>query len=191
MSDALAALSPQDLEAIAERMRSDEFDALAAGYFVRRALGMPIGGHKLSREVTSEAELSPEQVLALTALLEGKTNAEAAQRAGVARETVSRWLARDAAFVACYKNRKAEIMRKAASELSSLVHDAVGAMRELVTQKNDPGIRLKAALRILEWNNVTKPDEYRVDVSAGDVETDWKIAQNENKLRELLANIGD
>jgi hypothetical protein len=158
MSDDLARLTLQDLEAHAERVQNDDFDKLAAGYFVRRALGMPIGGHRMSQEVTSEAELSPEQVLALTALLEGKTNAEAAQRAGVARETVSRWFARDAVFVACYKNRKAEIMQKAAGELSSLVHDAIGAMRELVKQNKGPRIRLKAAMRILEWNNVTGPD---------------------------------
>jgi hypothetical protein len=191
MSDALGRLTPQHLEALAERVQSDEFDTLAAGYIVRRALGMPIGGHKMSRDVTSEAELSSEQVLALTALLEGKTNAEAAQRAGVARETVSRWFARDAVFVACYKNRKAEIMQKAAGELSSLVHDAIGAMRELVTQKNDPGIRLPAAMRILEWTNVTRPADYPVDVTAEDIETDWKIARQDEKMRQLLASIGD
>jgi hypothetical protein len=191
MSDALGTLTPQGLAAIAERVKSEEFDTLAAGYLIRQALGMPLGGHRMSQGVTSEDRLSPEQVLALTALLEGKTNAEAAQRAGVARETVSRWFARDAAFVACYRNRKAEIMQKAAGELSCLVHDAINAMRELVGQRNDPGIRLKAAMRILEWNNVTRPDEYPVDVSAEDIETDWKIARQDEKLRQLIASIGE
>jgi hypothetical protein len=189
MSDALAGLTTQRLEAIADLVKSDEFDTLAAGHLIRRALGISLGGHRMSQEVTSEAELSPEQVLVLTALLEGKTNAEAAQRAGVARETVSRWFARDAAFVACYKNRKAEVMQKAAGELASLVHDAIGAMRELVKQKKDPGIRLKAALRILEWNNVTRPDEYPVDVTAEDIETDWKIARQDKKMREIIASM--
>lgn len=37
--------------------------------------------------------LSPAQALAVTALIGGATHAEAAEAAGVARETVSRWLA--------------------------------------------------------------------------------------------------
>jgi cephalosporin hydroxylase len=42
--------------------------------------------------------LTPSQVLAVSALTGGSTHAEAAQVAGVARETVSRWIARHPAF---------------------------------------------------------------------------------------------
>lgn len=44
------------------------------------------------------ATLTPSQVLAVSALTGGSTHAEAAQMAGVARETVSRWISRHPAF---------------------------------------------------------------------------------------------
>jgi transposase len=47
----------------------------------------------------------------IEALASGSTVTEAAERAGVARETVSRWVQRDPEFIAELQNRRAEMAR--------------------------------------------------------------------------------
>ena len=78
-------------------------------------------------------ELSPTQELALEALLAGKTQVEAAEEAGVARETVNRWLGRHPGFIAAYRQRR-QARAAAAEEIAAnldrraieVVADAVG-----------------------------------------------------------------
>jgi hypothetical protein len=204
MSDVLAKLTPQGLEALAERARSHEFDTLAAGFMLRRAMGVPVGVdmrrpvgvHEMPPEFT-EIELTPAQALALAALLEGKTHAEAAQRAGVCRETVTHWANRDPNFVAAYQNGKVELLAAATAELRMLVKDAVGAMRDLLTQTGDLSVRHKVAMQILGSFGVMSPGEYAW-TTPQEVEARWleaerhrKIhkaeAENDLKLREALA----
>jgi hypothetical protein len=78
-------------------------------------------------------ELSERQQIALEALLEGKTHAEAAERAGVHRVTVSKWSAGHPAFQAELNRRRAEInVQRAARlrELDAAALDAVAAQLE-------------------------------------------------------------
>ena len=63
----------------------------------------------MSQNVTLHAAISPRQSLAAAALAGGSTVTEAAEKAGVARETVSRWLHRDAEFIAELQNFRAEL----------------------------------------------------------------------------------
>jgi transcriptional regulator with XRE-family HTH domain len=78
-------------------------------------------------------ELSPAQELALEALLAGKTQVEAAEAAGVARETVNRWYKRHPGFIAAYRQRR-QARAAAAEEVAAnldrqameVVADAVG-----------------------------------------------------------------
>jgi hypothetical protein len=184
--DPLAAFRPAEMEPLCEWAQSDEVDRLALGYVLRRALGLPIGGsYRMSPGVTPD-ELSPAQELALTALLEGRTHAEAAERAGVCRVTVTRWVNGDSAFMAAVRNRRGELTRADAHALASLRSDAIAAMRELVTQRDDPGIRLKAAVRILAWTG--SDDAPRTDVTVREVEIEMMEAAESDRLREALAS---
>jgi hypothetical protein len=53
----------------------------------------------MSQNVTLSTRISPAQAAAIAALATGSTVTEAAQQAGVARETVSRWVHRDPDFI--------------------------------------------------------------------------------------------
>src|SRR5271165_2713675 len=73
-------------------------------------------GHPLSRKtstmsqnVTLPAMISPAQSLAVAALVNGSSITQAAEKAGVTRETVSRWVHRNPAFIAELQNARAEI----------------------------------------------------------------------------------
>ena len=63
----------------------------------------------MSQNVTLPTMVSPAQLLAVAALVNGSTVTQAAEKAGVARETVSRWVHRDPAFIAELQNTRAEI----------------------------------------------------------------------------------
>ena len=63
----------------------------------------------MSQNVTLPTMVSPAQSLAVAALVNGSTVTQAAEKAGVARETVSRWVHRDPAFIAELQNTRAEI----------------------------------------------------------------------------------
>ena len=77
-----------------------------------------------------ETSLSEKQELALTALLLGARVDEAAEEAGVARETVSRWRNHDPAFMAELRRRQAELWGEARDQLRGLAACAVTCLRE-------------------------------------------------------------
>ena len=82
----------------------------------------------MSQNVTLPAEISPAQSLAVAALANGSTITEAAERAGVARETVSRWANDDPDFIAELQNTRAEMaaqLRWRARDARQTVHRGV------------------------------------------------------------------
>jgi len=94
----------------------------------------------MSQNVTLSAIISAAQSLAVEALASGSTVTEAAEKAGVARETVSRWVHRDPEFIAELQNRRAEMAAQVRCALEALgrvvgdlglrgrIHDAQGAL---------------------------------------------------------------
>jgi hypothetical protein len=63
----------------------------------------------MSQKVTLSAIISPPQWLAVLSLASETSITKVAEKAGVARETVSRWVHRDPDFVAELQNTRAEI----------------------------------------------------------------------------------
>ena len=63
----------------------------------------------MSQNVTLSTTISPAQALALDALVSGGSITKAATEAGVARETVSRWVHHDPVFLAQLQNVRAEL----------------------------------------------------------------------------------
>jgi hypothetical protein len=89
--------------------------------------------HKLS--------LTPQKELAITLLLAGKTDQEAAIAAGVARETICRWRSRCPFFEAEFNRRRREIWESQKIRLHALVGDAITTIAEAV--KTDASIAMK------------------------------------------------
>ena len=83
----------------------------------------------MSQNVTLSTMISPAQQTAITALVSGSTVTVAAGKAGVARETVSRWLHRDPAFMAELQNSRAEMAAQTRCALESLGMPSVAVLR--------------------------------------------------------------
>jgi hypothetical protein len=143
-----------------------------------------------SQNATFSEELSPDQTKAMAVLLRGGTQSEAAAEAGVARETVSRWLHRDPLFMSAYQNTRAELASQVRIELASLGRDAVGAIRETLSQTTDPALRFRAACKVLSFLVGDRPEAIK-PTTADDVETGLKQEASDAKLRKFIASLGD
>jgi hypothetical protein len=73
----------------------------------------------MSQNVTLST-ISPAQLPALQALVSGGSITTAAKEAGVARETVSRWVHRDPVFLAELQNVRAELAIQTRCTLEAL-----------------------------------------------------------------------
>jgi hypothetical protein len=80
--------------------------------------------------------------LAITVLLAGKTDQEAATAAGVARETICRWRSSCPFFEAEFNKRRQEIWLGHKERLRSLIGKAIDAI-EVALEKGDASVALK------------------------------------------------
>jgi transposase-like protein len=99
----------------------------------------------------SDAALSPEQRIVITALSEGVNMTDAAAQAGVHRNTIANWrrnsiLFREALADAQYD--RALLFRDKAEELLDLAFETLNSI--LTDPKASPSVRLKAAMFIIE-----------------------------------------
>lgn len=102
----------------------------------------------------------PKQLTAIAALLEGKTQGEAAKAAGVDPNTIHRWLKSDSTFIATYNGQLREIRRLTRDRLMALAGDAVKTLAE-VARSGDPDStpsRVRAAVSILRFIGMGQPD---------------------------------
>jgi hypothetical protein len=84
----------------------------------------------MSQNVTLPAKISAAQSLEVETLASGSTVTEAAERAGVARETVSRWVHGDPGFIAELQNRRSTFQGHATQGWSTLL--AAGSLTALI-----------------------------------------------------------
>lgn len=112
---------------------------------------------KKAQATEEPVALTPAQETVIAQLLAGKTQADAAQEAGVRPEQVSRWKSDDPAFVAEYNRRTLSLWESNRAELLDLAREARKTLRELLTSEND-SIRLRAAVSIL--NAQQEPDRF-------------------------------
>ena len=95
--------------------------------------------------------LTAAQQLAADALATGCRDAEAAERAGVCRETVTRWRSRLPAFRAALEDRRRELWTATVDRLRNLLPKALNAI-ERALESEDESIRTDAAFRLLKTN---------------------------------------
>jgi hypothetical protein len=93
--------------------------------------------------------LTPAQELAVTLLLAGKTDKEAADAAGVSRQTVWTWRTHHPAFIAETNRRRKELWEAAIERLRGLLGRAVEVMEEDL-EAQDPRVRQRAASLVLQ-----------------------------------------
>lgn len=93
--------------------------------------------------------IDAKQDIALTAILAGATDGEAAAKARVRRETVHRWRHNDPHFIAELARRRGEVWLSHVEQLRGLFAKAIGALSDALDAQSPPVVRLKAAAVVL------------------------------------------
>jgi len=126
-------------------------------------------------------ELTAQQDTVLAALLTGKSVTAAAGEAGIARQTVHRWLASDADFIAAYNRGRREIADAHAVRLLAMCGQALDVLDTAMG-----GGDVKAALAVLKGAGVFAGDAARIEGS-GDPDT----VRNEQVQRAKIQELND
>lgn len=97
---------------------------------------------------------TPAQLLAMGALLSGKTVTAAARAAGVSRASVHNWLADDPRFLAFYNEARREMSDAIQQSVRLLSATALVTLRRMLTRRSVPdAVKLKAATVVLGLAN--------------------------------------
>jgi len=96
----------------------------------------------------SNDSLTPRQHAAIAALLTERTHATAAKKAEVAEQTLRRWLATDARFVATYRAARRTVMDAVIGNLQQVASKAVDTLEKNLTCGR-PADEIRAALGVL------------------------------------------
>jgi hypothetical protein len=97
----------------------------------------------------SSDSLSPIQHAAIAALLTERTQVLAAKAAGVAEQTLRRWLATDLKFLAAYRAARRAVMDGVIGSLQRAAGKAVETLERNLTC-GKPGDEIRAAVAVLE-----------------------------------------
>ena len=81
--------------------------------------------------------LKPAQLIALAALMEGKSNTQAAAIAGVTRQTVGDWITCNEDFRAGYFEGLEEIRLRLMTKLTAHADEAIEVLRAIFTDKEE------------------------------------------------------
>lgn len=103
---------------------------------------------------TKAAILTSQQEAVIAAMCEGLNQREAADRAEVAKETVTRWLKGDALFIATLNTRRRELWETQAGRLDKLRSKALDVLGAALDAK-DPDEQYRAAVAILRAIPIT------------------------------------
>jgi hypothetical protein len=145
----------------------------------------------MSHNVTL-SPISPAQSVALEALVSGGSVTKAAQQAGVARETVSRWLHHDPVFIDEMHNARAELASQTRCALEALGMQAVGVLVSAVQNEFVKPWRLKAACAVLKMIGADRA-ETMPRTTAGEIhlwlqEREAELEERRGKLKATEVN---
>jgi hypothetical protein len=140
----------------------------------------------MSQNVTLPTIVSPAQALAVAALAGGSTVTEAAKKAGVSRETVSRWAHRDPEFIAALQNARAQTAAEVRCGLEALGRRSVAALREVLERATTPGTKLKVACAVLKMLGADRAEPVAPTTAE---EVRLRLRQREEEVRELRGKL--
>ena len=141
----------------------------------------------MPQNATPQAELSPQQVLAIEQLAVGATVVSAAEAAGVSRETVHRWNREDWAFQAAVNRARRDLQEAVERRLLAVAEKAMSNVSDAVDEGN-----LSASLSVLKGLGVLNGVAPRlgsddpVDLS-GEADLRKQETHNARQLRKLFA----
>jgi hypothetical protein len=127
--------------------------------------------------------LGPEQRKALELLAQGRSVSEAAEKTGVARQTVHRWLKNDPAFAALYNQWHAEMKESCRSQLLMLGSKATAALAKALEAGD-----AKTALQLLKGIGLLTPTPEKPteeEEVRKDAELERKRRQNVRQVAEI------
>jgi hypothetical protein len=110
----------------------------------------------------------------------GSTVTEAAEKAGVARETVSRWVHRDPEFIAELQNRRAEMAAQVRYALEALGKRSVAVLGDAVGKMTNPASKFKAACAVLKLLGADRADTLAATTAE---EVRFRLREREDALR--------
>jgi len=143
----------------------------------------------MRRNATDEStpsDLTGQQEAVLAALLTGNTITAAASDAGIARQTVHRWLTADAAFIAAYNAERRELANTHAVRILAMCGAALDVL-ESAMQGGD----VKAALAVLKGAGVFGGEAAQIEGSdnVDEVRNEQKRRVKAEELQNLMAGI--
>lgn len=109
-----------------------------------------------TQQVDEVRELAPEQALCIAALLEGLSDQEAAERAGVSRSSVQRWKASDALFCAELNKALQEQFAESTARLRAARSEAAAVVLAAL-KSDDERTRLAVAWKLLDSDFLPMP----------------------------------
>lgn len=139
-------------------------------------------GKMLQNVAKNQTELSDRQLLALPYLTASRTFTEAAENAGVSRETVRRWM-NDPAFRQEYERQRDEAFALAAAEIKALMLKAAVVFAERL-ESDDPEERARASRDVMTYG--AKVVDIKLKTS--DAEENRKIA---DRLKRIMAEMDE
>lgn len=101
------------------------------------------------RQNTTKNDITDSQQAAITALLAGQTTEQAAQAAGVVRQTVSEWRNHDQGFQLAYHSQRRELLQTTLDALRAAGRQAVATLAADLDSEQ-PADRARAAAIILK-----------------------------------------
>ncbi len=136
------------------------------------------------------AKLTANQERLIAALLTEKTQLEAAQKVGISKATLYRWLAQPE-FLAAYRDARRGLVETALGQLQGIAGKSVEALERNLTCKN-PAVEVRAALGVLAQavkaveltDLVEQVEELRALIKGGD-------DVSPNDTAEPVANPGE
>ena len=117
--------------------------------------------------------LTERQILALPYLTASKTHVEAAESAGISRNTLSRWLT-EPAFRAAYEQQREEAAALASAEIRALMLKAAVVLAERL-ESDDPEERARASRDVMNFG-----------LKVGDAEKNRKVVERLNHFLSIV-----
>jgi hypothetical protein len=140
----------------------------------------------MSHNVTVLDVISPTQILAVEALAAGSSVTAAAKAAGVARETVSRWVHHDPIFLAELHNTRADLAAQTRYALEALGMKAVATLCEALQDQPMRPTRLRAACAILKLIGADRAETLE-PITPLDVQL--RLREHEEEMRQRQAKL--
>ena len=146
----------------------------------------------------SKKKLSNKQLRAIPQLVSSKSVSEAAELAGVGRQTIHRWM-NDPAFKEEYERQRDEVARYARSGMRTLMYKALTIQAERL-DSDDPKERAQASKAIMDYDTKTArthenqkvidrlnnlmfgPDNQPTDARTRSAQVDHDVASFERRL---------